>query len=86
MGGQDLFGGPSGGWWPCARDLSKLYKAFLAGFQDQFATESQLQTILPSGRSNHLTSAKIAMDQPSRNKLSYAFGCVERSCPIGWVR
>lgn len=72
--GQDWFAGPSGGGWSCVRDPLKLYKTFLASFKDQFATGKTATDNSPFKQVTHLTSAKIAMDQPSRNELSYAFG------------
>ncbi|KAJ5827588.1 hypothetical protein N7447_004351 [Penicillium robsamsonii] len=72
--GQDWYAGPSGGAWSCVRDLSKLYKTFAASFQDQFTTGKGATEGSPFKQVPHLTSAKIPMDQPSRNELSYALG------------
>ncbi|KAJ5360005.1 hypothetical protein N7517_009196 [Penicillium concentricum] len=72
--GQDWYSGPSGGAWSCVRDLSKLYKTFAASVQDQFTTGKGATEGSPFKQVLHLTSAKIPMDQPSRNELSYALG------------
>ncbi|KAJ5959871.1 uncharacterized protein N7479_007021 [Penicillium vulpinum] len=72
--GQDWFSGPSGGAWSCVRDLLKLYKTFTASFEDQFTTGKGASEGSPFKQVPYLTSAKIPMDQPSRNELSYALG------------
>lgn len=72
--GQDWFADPSGGAWSCVRDLLKLYRTFIPSFQDQFTTGKGATEDSPFKQVSYLTSAKIPMDQPSRNELSYAFG------------
>ncbi|CDM30445.1 hypothetical protein DTO013E5_2597 [Penicillium roqueforti] len=80
-GGQDWFGGPSGGAWSCIRDLLELYKTFTASFEDQFITGKGATKDSPFKQVSHLTSAKIPMHQPSRNELSYALGWVRAQLP-----
>lgn len=62
--GQDWFAGPSGGAWSCVRDLLKLYRTFIASFQDQFTTGKGATEDSPFKQFAYLTSAKIPTDQP----------------------
>ncbi|KAJ5199240.1 hypothetical protein N7491_000204 [Penicillium cf. griseofulvum] len=80
-GGQDWFGGPSGGARSCVRDLLKLYKTFTASLEDQITTGKGATEDSPFKQVSHLTSAKIPMDQPSRNELSYALGWARAQLP-----
>ncbi|KAI9681328.1 MAG: hypothetical protein M1817_002611 [Caeruleum heppii] len=61
----------------CVRDLLKLYQAFLASFNKQFATGKTSTEGSPLKQITQLMSAKIPMDQPSRNEVS---------CALGWGR
>lgn len=72
--GDDWFGTPSAGMRTCVSDLMKLYKAFMTCFNDQFATGKTSTDGLPLKQVTQLMSAKIFMDQPSRNEASYGFG------------
>lgn len=79
--GNDRFAGPSGGMRSCIRDLLKLYKTFGSSFKDQFATGATSTADSPFKQVAHLTSAKIPMDQPSRNEVSYACGWARVQLP-----
>lgn len=72
--GDDWFGGPTGGLRSCVRDLLKLYRAFLTSYNDQFSSGKSSTEGSPLKQVTHLMSAKIPMDQPSRNEASYALG------------
>ncbi|KAK4201005.1 beta-lactamase/transpeptidase-like protein [Triangularia verruculosa] len=72
--GSNRFAGPSGGLWSSMSDLLKLYKAFGASLEHQFATGLTSTPDNPFKQVAYLTSAKIPMDQPSKNELSYACG------------
>ncbi|KAI5865741.1 putative D-aminoacylase [Durotheca rogersii] len=72
--GNDWFGTPHAGMRSCVSDLMKLYKAFMTGFNDQIASGKTSTDKLPLKQVSQLMSAKIFMDQPSRNEASYGFG------------
>ncbi|KAK2589740.1 hypothetical protein QQS21_012579 [Conoideocrella luteorostrata] len=72
--GDDWFGAPTGGLRSSVNDLLKLYKAFLTSFNDQFLTGKTSTQGSPLRQVTQLMSAKIPMDQPSRNEISYAMG------------
>lgn len=72
--GDDWFGTPSVGMRSCMLDLFKLYSAFLAAFNDQFENGTTSTEGIPLKQVSELMSAKIPMDQPSRNEISYALG------------
>ncbi|KAH0840709.1 hypothetical protein AYO21_00637 [Fonsecaea monophora] len=69
--GDDWFGTPSAGMRSCVKDLMKLYKAFMTCFNDQFATCKTSTDGLPLKQVSELMSAKMFMDQPSKNEASY---------------
>ena len=82
--GDDGYGAPGGGGRSTVKDLAKLYGAFLKGFNDQFdggVTGSTLKQL------THITSEKVAIDQPSKHEASYTFGWVRVQLPgrIGQV-
>jgi CubicO group peptidase (beta-lactamase class C family) len=79
--GSDGFAGPSGGMWSCARDLTRLYTTFSDSFGHQSASGATSTSSSPFKQVAALTSAKIAMDQPSRNELSYACGWARAQLP-----
>src|SRR3569833_2572680 len=79
--GNDWFAGPSGGARSCVRDLLKLYRAFSNSFKDQLSRGSTSTEGTPFKQVAELTSAKLPMDQPSRNELSYAFGWARAQLP-----
>lgn len=59
---------------PCVKDLMKLCKAFIKAFDQQISTGETSTEGLPRKQIANLMSAKIFMDQPSRNEASYGFG------------
>lgn len=72
--GDDWVGTPHAGMRSCVSDLMKLYKGFMTGFNDQFATGKTSTDGLPLKQVPQLMSAKIFMGQPSKNEASYGFG------------
>ncbi|WVO15585.1 hypothetical protein L204_103245 [Cryptococcus depauperatus] len=79
--GDDWFCASSVGMRSCASDLMKLYKAFMACFNDQFATGKTSTDGLPLKQVTHLMSAKVLMDPSSRNEASYGFGWARVQLP-----
>lgn len=65
--GDDWFGTPSAGMRSCFKDLMKLDKAFMTCFNDQFAFGKTSTDGLPLKQVTELMSAKMFMDQPTRN-------------------
>lgn len=72
--GDNGFMGSTAGLRSCVSDLMKLYAAFVTSFNDQFATGLTATEGSPFKQVTELMSAKIPMDQPSRNEVSYALG------------
>lgn len=79
--GDDGFGASSGGIRTCVIDLLRLYSAFLASANDQFANERTSTENSPLKQVNHLMSAKMPMSQPTRSETSYAFGWARVQLP-----
>ncbi|GES65200.1 D-aminoacylase [Aspergillus terreus] len=79
--GDDWFSGPSAGMRSCVRDLLKLYSAFLLGFNDQLNSGTTSTEGIPLKQGPQLLTAKIPLDQPSRNKTSYGLGWVRVQTP-----
>ncbi|WVN90649.1 uncharacterized protein L203_105891 [Cryptococcus depauperatus CBS 7841] len=79
--GDDWFGASSWGMRSCSSDLMKLYKAFMTCFNDQLATGKTSTDGLPLKQVAQLMSAKMFMDQPSRNESSYCFGWIRAQLP-----
>lgn len=80
-GGNDVFGGPSGGIRTCVEDLLKIYSVFLESANDQFAHSTTSTKGSPFKQVNHLISARIPMNQPTRGETSYAFGWARVQLP-----
>ena len=55
-------------------DLLKLYKAFLVNVEDQFAASTTSTERSSFKQVAEMMSAKIPLDQPSRNEASYDLG------------
>ncbi|KAK3293559.1 beta-lactamase/transpeptidase-like protein [Chaetomium fimeti] len=72
--GDDWLGAPHAGMRSCVWDLMKLYKAFMQAFNHQFSTGETSTEGLPLKQVAELMSAKIPMDQPSKNEASYGLG------------
>jgi CubicO group peptidase (beta-lactamase class C family) len=79
--GDDGLGAPFGGMRTCIRDLMKLYKAFMQGFNHQIATGNTVTEGLPLKQVAQLMSAHVPMDQPSKNEASYGFGWARVQLP-----
>lgn len=72
--GDNGYMGPTAGLRSCVSDLMKLYTAFVTSFNDQFNSGRTDTADSPFKQVAELMSAKIPMDQPSRNEVSYALG------------
>nr|ODN86267.1 hypothetical protein L203_04387 [Cryptococcus depauperatus CBS 7841] len=79
--GDDWFGASSAGMRSCASDLMKLHKAFLTCFNDQLATGKTSTEGFPLKQVAQMMSAKVYIDQPSRNEVSYCFGWIRNQLP-----
>ena len=79
--GDDGFGGSSAGLRTCVKDLLKLYSVFLATANDQFARETTSTKDSPLKQVNHLMSAKLPMNPPTRGEASYALGWARVQLP-----
>ncbi|KAK4238672.1 beta-lactamase/transpeptidase-like protein [Achaetomium macrosporum] len=79
--GDDWFGGPSGGMRTCVRELMKLYKAFVKGFNHEFSSGHTSTEGMPLKQVAQLMSAKIPMDQPSKYEASHGFGWARVQLP-----
>ncbi|KAK4141290.1 beta-lactamase/transpeptidase-like protein [Dichotomopilus funicola] len=65
----------------CVKDLMKLYKAFIKGFNHQISTGNTSTDGIPLKQVAQLMSAKIFMDQPSKNEASYGLGWARVQLP-----
>lgn len=72
--GDDLFGGPSGGLQSSVNDLLKLYSVFFKSFNDQFTHGGTTTEGSPLKQVNHLMSAKVPVNPPTRTETSYGYG------------
>lgn len=79
--GDDWLGAPHAGMRACVKDLMKLYKAFMKGFNHQISTGKTSTEGLPLKQVAQLMSAKIFMDQSSRNEASYGLGWARVQLP-----
>ncbi len=72
--GDHGYGAPSGGLRSTVEDLAKFYGAFLQGINNQFEDGAPSSGTSTLKQLPQVTSAKIAIDQPSKHESSYAFG------------
>ncbi|KAH6848208.1 beta-lactamase/transpeptidase-like protein [Chaetomium sp. MPI-CAGE-AT-0009] len=79
--GDDWLGGPHAGMRSRVRDLMKLYKAFMHGFNHQLSTGKTSTEGVPLKQVAQLMSAKVAMAQPSKNEASYGLGWARVQLP-----
>ena len=79
--GDDGFGASSGGIRSYVKDLLKLYSVFLTSTNDQFASGKTSTKDSPLKQVNHLMSAKVPMNPPTRSETSYAFGWARVQLP-----
>jgi CubicO group peptidase (beta-lactamase class C family) len=83
--GDDWLGGPHKGMRSCMKDLMKLYRAFMRAFYHQRSTGETSTLGFPLKPVVHLMEAKVAMDQPSVDEVSYGldWGCVRLPGKMG---
>ncbi|KAH6630928.1 beta-lactamase/transpeptidase-like protein [Chaetomium sp. MPI-SDFR-AT-0129] len=79
--GDDWLGAPHAGMRTCVKDLMKLYKAFMQAFNHQISTGNTSTEGIPLKQVSQLMSAKIPMDQPSKNEASYGLGWARVQLP-----
>ncbi|KAJ4155177.1 hypothetical protein LMH87_000434 [Akanthomyces muscarius] len=84
--GDHGYGAPSGGLRSTVEDLAKFYGAFLQGINNQFEDGAPSSGTSTLKQLPQVTSAKIAIDQPSKHESSYAFGPSARWHAPRWQR
>lgn len=75
------YGSASGGLRSCARDLIKLYSAFVRSFNHQFETGQTSTPGSPIRQAAQMMSAKVPMFSTSKNEISYGFGWARAQLP-----
>ncbi|KAJ3493114.1 hypothetical protein NLG97_g4945 [Lecanicillium saksenae] len=79
--GDNGYGAPSGGLRSTVEDLAKLYGAFLQGIDTQFEDNGSSSASSILKQLPQITSAKIAIDQPSKHESAYALGWARVQLP-----
>ncbi|EJP60755.1 penicillin-binding protein [Beauveria bassiana ARSEF 2860] len=79
--GDNGYGAPSGGLRSTVEDLAKFYGAFLQGIHSQFENGGSSSGTSILKQLPQITSAKIAIDQPSKHESAYAFGWARVQLP-----
>ena len=85
--GDNGYGAPSGGLRSTVEDLAKFYGAFFQGINNQFEDGAPSSGASILKQLPQVTSAKIAIDQPSKHESSYAYGWarVQLPCRMGQI-